>query len=115
MYRKVLAKWGWQANAPAAEQLEKVKGMLASGAPWLEPVGMDATEDMILKQHLDGKGTPDTWFALARLRMNANKMGLARLTFLNALSQTPDSGRILNSVAVMTDGAHRPPNPRYSV
>jgi TolA-binding protein len=100
-YRKVLAKWGWQSNAALTVQADKIRGLLGSNAPWIEaPVGA-GTEEEIIKSHLEGKATPDSWFLLARVRMNENKMGLARLSFLDSLSKNPGSARILNSLAVM--------------
>jgi tetratricopeptide (TPR) repeat protein len=101
LYRKVLARWGWQSNAALTAQMEKIRGILGGGAPWVEAADGNLNEESLIRLHLDGKGTPETWFALARLRMNENKIGLARLTFFEGLSKTPNSPRILNSLAVM--------------
>ncbi len=101
MYRKVLQKWGWVRHPTVVAEAKKIRGSLNSLGPWIEPLGDAPSEEQILKSHLDEKATNDSWYQLARHRMNAKKPGLARLTFLTALSKDPDSGRILNAMALL--------------
>ncbi len=101
MYRKVLGRWGWARSEAVVKQAQKIQGLLGSYAPWLEPIPLSETEEQIVKAHLEQKESPDSWYSLARARLNGGKMGLAKLTFLNSLAKEPKSSRILNALAVM--------------
>lgn len=101
VFRKVLKKWGWQKGPALTAQMAKIQGLLGGNAPWMDAAPGTQNEADILKMHLEGQGTPDTWFTLARTRLDAGKMGLARLTLLASLAKEPNAGRILNTLAVM--------------
>jgi hypothetical protein len=101
-YRKVLAQWGWQTDTVKKGKVDQVVSLLGGKAPWIDPAGSPGDEKQILMQHLQKGSTPDSWYALAKIRFDHGELGLSRLTLLAALSKSPPvTGRLLNTLAVI--------------
>jgi tetratricopeptide (TPR) repeat protein len=100
-FRKVLAAWGWRKEAPIAAQADKLRQLLGSYAPWLEPAAAAAKEEEILQAHLEDKGNAESWYSLGRLRFDSGRMGLAKLTLLQTLAKYAANPASLNTLAVM--------------
>lgn len=110
LFRRVLSKWGWQADTALAERYRELIAALQKGGPWLEPAPIATSEAEIIARHLKGDSSPDTWYTLARLRFDRGKLGLSRLTLIDALSKSPPStARLLNALALIES---KRPEPR---
>jgi tetratricopeptide (TPR) repeat protein len=101
MFRKVLEKWGWAMETWRKERVDKVVSALAGKAPWIDASTVPGDDAALVLQHLQTSVTPDSWYALAKQRFDANQLGLARLTLRAGLSKEPNSPRILNALAVI--------------
>lgn len=101
MFRRANDKWGWAANPALKKKTSRIVQLLEKSAPWLDPSPIKLSESEIIAQHLQSGATPDTWYALARQRLTSGRTGLARLTLIDALSKAPDSGRLLNALALI--------------
>ncbi len=100
-FRKVLTSWGWRKEAPVAAAADKLRQLLGGYAPWLETASGGSKEEEILQSHLEEKGTAESWYSLGRSRMDAGKMGLAKLTLLQTLAKYAGNPATLNTLAVM--------------
>jgi TolA-binding protein len=102
-FREVNRTWGWQHDPTLDAKVKKVITLLQAAHPWLDPATVDKTEEEILKMHLQNQGTPETWYALAQLRYRRKAYGLCRLTLIDTLQKSKNSGRVLNGLAVLAE------------
>lgn len=101
IYRRVSDTWGWSKEVSLKQKAQRLLVRLERGFPWLEPSPIEATDKELLDRHTKGEGSPDTWYALGRARWTAGRPGVARLTFGDALTREPRSGRLLNALACL--------------
>lgn len=97
---EVAREWGGADRAEKVKLAGELAKRLSASAPWLEVPSVTLSERDILKMHVEGKGSKDTWYALAYQRWHRNLPGLARLTAVDALSKFPDSASLLNLVGI---------------
>jgi len=104
IYRQVNQRWGWGWDPILTERIKKLIAEMQTMAPWLDPSPYNVAEEDLIKLHLQDRGNADTWYALAKLRCDERKIGLCKLTLMDALTKNPNSGRLLNALAVLTEG-----------
>jgi len=111
VYQEVLKKWGWKKDSALDKQVIHVIQDIEKTWPWLERVDLRAKENEIITSHLRGEVVEQSWLKLARLRLQANKLGLSRLTFIDALSKDPKSFQLANGLAVTEELSGPSDNP----
>jgi tetratricopeptide (TPR) repeat protein len=100
VFQEVVKNWGWKKDEKLASRINVLLESLDNNGPWLEPASNAFKDEAdIIRLHMEGKATSDSWYALARLRLMKKKMGLSRLTIVDALSKESGSGRLLNGLA----------------
>jgi hypothetical protein len=109
MFRKANARWGWAADPSLKKKTVRIVALIDRGAPWLDPAPVKQSESDIIAAHLKNGATPDSWYTLVRQRYTTGKIGLSRLTLIDALSKSPEAGRLLNTLALIEQGQ---PDPR---
>jgi TolA-binding protein len=102
-FREVNQTWGWQHDPAIDAKVKKVITLMQPIAPWLDPSTVEKSEDEIIKMQIQNQGSPDTWYALARLRYQRKAYGLCRLTLIDALQKSKNTGRVLNALAVLAE------------
>lgn len=101
LYRRVVAQWGWHADAKLKKAADAALARLEKDWPMVDQVKDKRSEAELLDLHHRGKATEDSRYALGLLRLKQKKLGLARLSFVDALARSPGSGRLLNALTVV--------------
>lgn len=94
VFREVNREWGWEKDTALKEKVASMILYLEDGAPWVEPSPVLKKEPDIILEHLKKQGNHDTWYGLARMRLESERWGLARLTLIDALAKVKaDAGK----------------------
>jgi tetratricopeptide (TPR) repeat protein len=100
-FREVNQKWGWEWDPIISNKATQFIQLLEDKWQSLDPVAEVKTEEELYQQHLQGHGSADSWYQLAKLRFAQNQLSLCRLTLVDALSKYPYSGKLMNAYAVL--------------
>ncbi len=123
LFRAINKQYGWEKDEKTSALVNSIIGQLGSGQPWLDPAKNMGTEPQIIEAHLNKKSSPDSWYSLAKTRLDKQKWTLSRLTFIDALNKEykdaagtgtlPKSpqfrGAILNALAYIEWKTSNPP------
>lgn len=97
-HQKVCKTWGWLSNATIDSKFLRLKQALEKKYPFLDSIQIDESEARILESHMKGESTNQTWYALAILRKQQNKLGLSKLTAIDGLNRFPNNSFLENYI-----------------